>query len=132
MGEVSVGIYVRDADGQIRAPTNAQPSLIAAGQVTEFVARYTSTETTTETTKNTTGGMLIAIGDGCSVAHQAGSMPDCVDVHEEVPALSDSVARLALNAQDDAWLDAEHAQPVYLRGADAWKTVDQQRLKNAP
>ena len=43
-----------------------------------------------------------------------------------------NVAVLAQERSSGEWRDASEAQPVYVRGTDQWKTIDQQRAQAGP
>ena len=120
MDEVSIGLYKQDAEYRVHTLARGAPRLLAADQIAKMVHKATPADAS-----------LIAIGDGCAPLRSMSRL-ESTDIQETIPPLASEVARLASVADKQAWLLAEQAQPVYLRGADAWKTIDKQTIKNMP
>lgn len=116
MGEVSVGVYILDHHGDTRTCQGGEARLVAPQQLDNILCDC----------EVESSGPRIAIGDGWQIIKNAACMPAVDMLEPKVPPLATEVAYLASLQTADAWLPAEQAQPVYLRGEDTWKTVEQQ------
>ena len=73
------------------------------------------------------GRSAIMAGDAwAKFTNLATSLEDAV-VSDLIYPNAACVARLAHERSHDDWRDASQAQPVYVRGTDQWKTIEQQR-----
>lgn len=118
MGEISAAIYARDSNGRMRCCKGGEERLLKASEVQVMVRQCVPQNTP-----------LLAVGDGCAVLETNQCMPDYELLVTEVPSLATDIAYLACAEESSAWLVADKAQAVYLRGPDAWKTISQQSPK---